>query len=154
MMHPDYGQKQAVENMLKSNPNVKFLFHGEQAEPWIMEFLSKYPNAYYSVDANLFDLPNEHKTANLFGVRSKEEFISELTANFDKILDTNLGIWKPRIEKYPDRFLWGTDRAYDWHFDLDVGALLEEMSRSFIGQLAPEVQEKYAYKNAEKLLQE
>ena len=32
--------------------------------------------------------------------------------------------------------------------------LIEESARSFIGQLDPSVQEKFAYKNAEKLLQE
>ncbi|MEK6949817.1 MAG: amidohydrolase family protein [Nanoarchaeota archaeon] len=154
MMHPDDGQRQTIERVLKENPNVKFLFHGDQIEPFLMGILDDYPNAYYSVDANLYDIPNEHTIANLYGAKNKEEFISELTGNFNKILDTNLGIWKPRIEKYPDRFLWGTDRAWDWHFDPEVGAVLEEMSRSFIGQLSPEVQEKFAYKNAERLLQE
>ncbi|MDO8511363.1 MAG: amidohydrolase family protein [Nanoarchaeota archaeon] len=153
MIHPDDGQKQAIEKVLQENPNVKFLFHGDQAEIWIIDILNKYPNAYYSVDSNLFDIPNEYTIANIYGPE-KEEFISELRDNFDKILKINLDIWKPRIEKYPDRFLWGTDRAWDWHFDPEVGALLEEMSRSFIGQLDPAVQEKFAYQNAERMIAE
>ena len=152
MIHPDYGQQSAIEQILKVNPNVKFLFHGHEMEPWVIYILDKYQNAYYSVDTSLFGIPNE-LIANLYGPE-KEEFVSELTGNFNKILDTNLGKWKPRIEKYPDKFLWGTDRAFAWHFDSEVGVLLEEMSRSFIGQLNPEVQEKFAYKNAERLLQE
>jgi len=154
MIHPDDGQKQAVEKILKENPNVKFLLHGENMWPWVEDIIGVYPNAYYSIDANLFDIPNEHESANLYGSESKEEFVSKLSGSFNKIIDINLGIWKPRIEKHPDNYLWGTDRAWNWHFDLEVGALLEEMSRSFIGQLDPSVQEKFAYKNAEKLLEE
>ena len=48
----------------------------------------------------------------------------------------------------------GTDRAFAWHFDPEVGALIEESARIFIGQLDPAVQEKFAYKNAERLLGE
>jgi predicted TIM-barrel fold metal-dependent hydrolase len=153
MIHPDDGQKQQVEKILKENQNVKFLFHGENMWTWVEDIISVYPNAYYSIDANLFDIPNEHTIANIYGPE-KDEFVSEFKENFDEILDVNLKIWKPRIEQHPDKYLWGTDRAYDWHFDADVGALLEEISRSFIGQLDPAVQEKFAYKNAERLLGE
>lgn len=152
MLHPDDGQQQAIESILKQYPGVKFLFHGGQMWPWVEKIIGVYPNAYYSIDENLFHLPNDH-IANIYGPE-KEEFLSEFTDYFDKILKTNLEIWKPRIEKYPDYYLWGTDRAFDWHFDLDVGALLDEMSRSFIGHLDPDVQERFAYKNAENLVQE
>jgi len=56
------------------------------------------------------------------------------------------------IEKYPDQVMWGMDRGHTWHFDEEVGGLLVEYSRVFIGGLDPELQEKYAYKNAEQLL--
>ena len=49
--------------------------------------------------------------------------------------------------------MWGTDRWHEWHFDQEVGGLLEEFGRSFIGEFAPEIQEKFAYKNAEEFLQ-
>lgn len=153
MMHPDIAQEQIIEKIVRENPNVKFLFHGYEIEPFIAEMMDKYPNTYYSVDTQLYDIPNEHTIANLYGAKGKEEFISELTANFDKILKINLDIWKPRIEKHPDRFLWGTDRAYNWHFSTEVGDIIDEMSRSFIGQLKPEVQEKFAYRNAERMLE-
>ena len=153
MMHPDGGQKQAFEKILKENPSVKFLFHGENMWPWVTEIIGVYPNAYYSVDTGLFGVHNGHTTANIYG-SEKEEFVSDFTGNFDRILKANAEVWGPRIEKHPDNYLWGTDRAYDWHFDADVGALLEEISRSFIGQLRPDVQEKFAYKNAQRLLQE
>ena len=60
--------------------------------------------------------------------------------------------WRFFIGNNPDKFLWGTDRAYTMHFDPEVSALLDEISRSFTGQLDAEVQQKFAYQNAERLL--
>jgi hypothetical protein len=48
--------------------------------------------------------------------------------------------------------MWGTDRAADWHHNEEISILIEEFTRAFTGRLSPEVQEKYAYKNAEGLL--
>jgi predicted TIM-barrel fold metal-dependent hydrolase len=154
MIHPDQGQQQAIERILKANPTVNFLFHGDEIKPYLTNLLDIYQNAYYSIDTQLHDIPNEYTIANLYGAKSKEEFISEMEENFDKILSINIATWKPLIEKYPDRFLWGTDRAFTWHFDEETGATIEEITRTFIGQLDPSVQEKFAYKNAEKLLWE
>ena len=61
--------------------------------------------------------------------------------------------WKNRIEQHPDQFMWGTDRAADWHFDEEISILVEEFARAFTGRLSPEVQEKFAYKNAERLIE-
>lgn len=154
MMHPDNGQRQAIERILKEYPNVEFLFHGEQIRPYAAEIVGKYPNAYYSIDTDLSDIPNDFQSVSLYGSGNKEKFISDFKRDYSIVFDSAVKTWKATIEKHPDKFLWGTDRAYDWHFDADVGALLEETSRSFIGQLSPEVQEKFAYKNAEMLLQE
>ena len=66
--------------------------------------------------------------------------------------DKNLDKWKSMIENNPDQVMWGMDRGYTHHFDNEVHGLLVEYSRAFIGGLDPEVQEKYAYKNAEQLL--
>jgi hypothetical protein len=38
-------------------------------------------------------------------------------------------------------------------FGYEIGGILEEFGRSFIGQLDPSVQENFAFKNAESLLQ-
>ena len=73
--------------------------------------------------------------------------------NFDSRLKEGLDRWKLIIEKHPDKFTWGSDRWFTWHFDEEVGGLIEEFGRSFIGQLNPSVQEKFAYKNAEAMLQ-
>ena len=72
--------------------------------------------------------------------------------HFNEVLHAALSEWKLRIEAHPSRFMWGTDRWYDWHFDAEVGGLLEEFGRAFIGRLSPAVQENFAHKNAEALL--
>ena len=149
MMHPAPGQQQAVEDIAKSYPNVTFLFHGEES---MVNLIDKYPNTYFTIDAGEthiygFDAKHMHKKP------TKDEWLDYFRKNFDVNLDKSVSKWKTTIEKYPDRFLWGTDRWYSWHFDPEVGGLIEEFSRSFIGQLDPAVQEKFAYKNAERIIQ-
>lgn len=151
MIHPDNGQRQAIERILKDYPNVIFLFHGPEAEPWIEDIVGKYPNAYYTIDGSLWDIPNEFQGVNLYDAKNKEEFVFEFKRDYNKLLNGVITKWKGAIEKHPDKFLWGTDRAYEMHFDPEVGALLEEIGRSFIGKLDLAVQEKFAYRNAERI---
>ena len=153
MIHPDQGQQQAVENVLQKNPNVKFYLHGDEIGGAITGLMDKYPNVFYSIDAILSRAPSSYGDA-LHTSVTKEEYVSKIAANFDAILQGALNAWKAKIEKYPDRFTWGTDRGgFAWHYSEEVSLAFEELSRAFIGRLDPAVQEKYAYKNAEALLQ-
>src|SRR3989338_595401 len=148
MVHPRPGEQEAVENIVKAYPDVNFLFHGEE---WVTEMLDEHPNIYFSIDAtetSIYGSGPQHERKN----PTKEEWLNDFRKNFDANLGKTASKWKVKIEKHPDRYLWGTDRWYSWHFDPEVGGLLEEFSRSFIGQLDSEVQEKFAYKNAEILL--
>lgn len=156
MIHPDNGQRQAIERILQDYSNIIFLFHGaDNMRSYATDIVKKYPNAYFTIDGDLWDIPNEHEGVNLYDAKGgKEEFVFEFKRDYNKVLSGAIAAWKDPIEKYPDKFLWGTDRGYEMHFDPEVGALLEEIARSFIGQLSPEAQEKFAYKNAERLLQE
>src|SRR3989344_4552745 len=153
MIHPDRGQEQAIENILKKYPNVKFYFHGDEIENVIIGLMDRYPNVYYSIDAVLSRLP--FPPADALHISSYEnDYVTKITQNFSAILDGAVNEWKAKIEKHPDRFTWGTDRGgFAWHYGEEVSRLFEELSRSFIGRLDPSVQEKYAYKNAESLLQ-
>ena len=152
MMHPDYGQRQAIEKILQDYPGVQFLFHGEQMRPYAAEIVAKYPNGYYTIDGDLSDIPGEHQSVNLYGDKTKEEFVAHFKRDYEQVLATAVTTWKGPIEKNPNKFLWGTDRGFTMHFDAEVGALLDEIARAFIGQLDPAVQEKFAYKNAERLI--
>ena len=153
MIHPDKGQEQAVENVIKKYPNVKFYFHGDEIESAIIGLMDKYPNVYYSIDVVLSRLTFPPADA-LHISSSESDYVSKVTQNFSAILDGAVNSWKAKIEKHPDRFTWGTDRGgFTWHYGEEVSRLFEELSRSFIGRLDPSVQERYAYKNAEALLQ-
>ena len=154
MMHPDDGQREEVEAILKDYPKVKFLFHGSELNAYAAEIVAAYPNAFFTMD-HLSDIPDEyddeHESVNLYGDKTKETFVANFKRDHDQVLAIAIKVWKNAIEKNPDKFLWGTDRADVWHFDPEVAALLDEIGREFIGQLDPAVQEKFAYKNAERL---
>lgn len=147
MFHPDEGQRSLVEHALKNNPETKFLLHGWESADYISELMDKYPNVYYSVDsATLY----AYDGMLIKGPRAS--FTSRFRSDFRSNLNSKADKWKSRIERHPDRFMWGTDRAADWHFDEEISRLFEEFARAFIGRLSPDVQEKYAYKNAEQLV--
>ena len=154
--HLGEGQKEAFERVLEGNPDINFIWHGDQLVSHqngkenlklIDEILSKHPNAYYGVDqlyGNVWLLKPEV---------IKEEFLKHFR-DYDPLLKKDLETWKWFIEKHPDQVLWGTDRGWSspWSLDPDVALTLNNYTRAFIGRLNLDVQEKFAYKNAEKLI--
>jgi len=162
MIHPkDIPKSQHLKPLSRAielNPDVKFLMHGCNDAGFdcytsdITKILENYPNAYYSLDTHIFSPTRGAPYMYDDSIHNKEQFISKFRQTFVQDVDKNLVVWKEMIEKYPDQVMWGMDRAYPWHFNEEVGGLLVEYSRAFIGGLDPEVQEKYAYKNAEQML--
>ena len=148
MMHPDAGQKSNIETALQNNPGVNFLLHGFQAEDYITDLMDRYPNVYFSIDSAVL-----YPMMGLFMSGPKEVFISRFEQEFDSMLSQNISKWKGTIERYPNRFMWGTDRGVKWHYNEEISILFEEFARAFIARLDLSVQENYAYKNAEGLLQ-
>jgi len=161
--HPDQGQKEAYENVARANPNLIFVFHGgnlfnisktqagishdEKVLVFIEELLYDNQNIYYTV--------NE-----LYGGdwllepgRSKEKFLENF-ADYEALLKIDLPMWEGFIERHPDQVLWGTDRGGPaiWDKDPEVALALNNYTRVFIDRLDPLVQEKFAYKNAERLI--
>ncbi|MDP3710650.1 MAG: amidohydrolase family protein [bacterium] len=159
MMHPFDHHKKIVEKVVGKYPEVKFLFHGIHGEggynnnmEWVTSLIKNNPNVYYSVDHSLpiYGFKKEH----IGKVVSEEELLPHIKTSFNSQFDEEIARWKTRIETYPDRFIGGgTDRWHLPQFDPEMSALINEFQRSVIGQLAPKVQEKFAYKNAQKLLQ-
>lgn len=155
-VHLGEGQAAAFEEVLAAHPDINFIWHGdqlirgsgvEQDLSVIEGILRRHPNAYYGVDE-------------LYGDRwllkpevSKEEFLTHFK-NSESLLQQDLITWKGFIERYPNQVLWGTDRGWSapWSVDQDVALALNDYSRAFIGRLHPAVQEKFAYKNAERLI--
>lgn len=154
--HLGEGQRESFEKVLKENRDISFVFHGDQLVTYsdkgqdlsaIDELLTENPNLYYGVDE-------------LYGGEwilkpeiGKEEFISHFS-NYEPLIEEDLKTWKEFIEKHQNQVLWGTDRGWSspWSLDTDVAQTLNDYSRYFIAQLPPEVQEKFAYKNAQRLI--
>jgi hypothetical protein len=143
MIHPDHNQIQALENAFTNNPDVTFILHGMDLDSSLYRILRIYPNVYYSVDSPSLET--------FFVANSKEDFLKSMKKNFHVYLERAVFEAKPLIEANPTKVMWGTDRLRSWHFDEEVGRVLEEYSRAFIGRLSPGVQEMYAHKNAERL---
>ena len=75
--------------------------------------------------------------------------ISVLERDRDSMPDQAMDMYKDMIEVHPDRYMRGTRRAdIAWNYSTDVGKLLSDFGRAFIGKFDPEIQEKIAYKNA------
>lgn len=154
--HLGRGQQAAFERTVAENPDINFIWHGDQLIPYehgiqnlqhVEEILSRYPNVLYTVDELYGDdwLLRPEVT--------KEDFFAHLE-QYETLLEEDVATWKAAIERHPDQFMWGTDRSPQvlWTHDPDVGQALTGYSRSFIARLSPAVQEKFAYKNAERLL--
>lgn len=155
--HLGENQKEALEGAAAANPGIIFIFHGDQlvdcaecdkTHSQVAEILENHPNVYYGVDE-------------LYGGewllqpgKSKEGFIANFE-DYGPLLEHDLAKFKDFIESHPDQVIWGTDRGVStlWDKDPDVALALNNYVRAFIGKLDPDVQEKFAYKNAEKLLQ-
>ncbi|MBI3984141.1 amidohydrolase family protein [Candidatus Microgenomates bacterium] len=162
-MHLGFGHKQAIMKVAAANRDINFIFHGGQLydvpddqvgishDPSILanieEVLDKNPNVYYGVDE-------------LYGGdwllepgRSKAKFLTNFN-NYAPLLAIDLPMWQGFIERHPDQVIWGTDRgvAATWDKDPDVALAFNNYTRAFIGKLDRVVQEKFAYKNAEQLV--
>jgi len=145
--HPGEGQLNNFKNVLKQHPDIIFIVHGDEIEQDILDLMDKYPNIYYTND------PSYSQHFPLFVSKSKEKFLAAVNRDFDSLIAKDVKRWKNMIEKHPDRFMWGTDRGDAvWNYDQDVGLFLVKYARAFIGKLDPNVQEKFAYKNAERLI--
>ena len=145
-LHPGKGHADNFEKVLKEHPVIDFIVHGEQIENEIGNLMEKYSNVYFTVN----DLYGDQYLLNIR--ENKSTFLASVD-NFEPLLEEDLATWKEPIESHPDQFMWGTDRGDAvWTFDLEVGQTLVDYGRTFIGRLDPDVQEKFAYKNAESLL--
>ncbi len=160
MMHPFDNHKRGTERIVRQYPDVTFLFHGivEDVGPagvrnnlnWLDKLMTSNSNVYYSIDAGLkiYGWDKDHRGK----VVPKEELLPYLKKTFREQLKTDLANYENIIEKHPDRFLRGTDRFHQVHFDPEISSLLDEYTRAFIARLDPSVQEEFAHTNADALI--
>ncbi len=155
--HLGEGQQSAFEAMAAANRDITFIWHGDQLVHHLPDnkiglddieaILNRHPNVYYGVDE-------------LYGGEwllrpevSKSQFLAHFN-NPEPLLEIDLATFKDFITRHPDQVLWGTDRGWSsaWSVDSDVAVVLNQYMRSFIGRLDPTVQAKYAYQNAERII--
>ena len=146
--HVGEGDQENMARALQRFPEVTFIVHGDFVRPHINDLMNRYPNIYFTFN----DIFDEHIPLFRFG--DKEVFMSAMERDWDRLLDNAVEMYKPMIEAHPDRYMWGTDRGdIVWNYDEDLGRLLADYGRAFIGRFDPAIQEKLAYKNAERLLE-
>jgi predicted TIM-barrel fold metal-dependent hydrolase len=81
-----------------------------------------------------------------------ERFLADVNRiGSDRLVEDGLTESAALLQKYPDRIFWGTDLGPTWHFEDSVTGMVIKISREFIGKLPTDVQEKYAYKNAQRV---
>ena len=115
--------------------------------------MSKYPNVYYNMDfVGSFRLGKGVSVGAAAGSKDAESFLAGVNQiGLDHIVERNLGDLAPLLQQYPDRIFWGTDFSEPWTFDESVTDVVVGISRQFIGRLPADIQEKYAYQNAQRV---
>ncbi len=156
--HLGEGQKEAFESVLEANLDINFIWHGDQLITYeedgsqnlenIDDILNNHPNAYYGVDELYGDVWLLRPEV------TKEEFLAHFE-DYEPLLEKDLETWKGFIERHPVQVLWGTDRGWSasWALDPDVALTLNNYVRAFIDRLDSFVQERFAYQNAELLIE-
>ncbi len=157
-----------IEPSIKKYPDTIFLFHPLNNFDLIAPLMSKYPNVYYSWDfAGSFYRGASYRTSlplaqlSTWGsamfptdpnAANAESFLAMVNqVGVDHIVEENLKMLAPQLQKYPDRIMWGTDLAHPWHFEESVTDMVIRISHELIGRLPADVQEKYAYQNAQRV---
>ena len=157
MIHPELSHIEDVHRAVRHNPNTIFLLHGlvdnfdrariaEELETLFRE----HQNVYFSVDAALmagYSLLDSE-------IMNKEQFLANLhlKRTYYRLLASSLVFWRPIIEAHPTRMMWGSDLFYWWHYEPDVIHEIAQFGRDFTAGLDPEVQERFAYRNAAEVL--
>ncbi|MBI4407906.1 MAG: amidohydrolase family protein [Candidatus Kerfeldbacteria bacterium] len=145
--HPGVDQLDSFAEVLAQYPNINFVVHGEQIEQEVGDLMDVYPNIYFTVNDLYGDQYLLHQNETSAGFLEKTE-------DYETLLQQDLATWQAVIEAHPNQFLWGTDRGgvAAWTLNKKVGRRIADYGRAFIARLDPAVQENFAYKNAQALI--
>ncbi len=148
-----------IEPSVRKYPDAIFLFHGQPEVLYlIFQLMSKYPNVYFTFDATNWLFYSRLARYNLLypggaAADTAKRFLADINRiGSDQLVEDGLTKSLSLLRKYPDRIFWGTDLdSYSWHFEESVGDMVIQICRQFISRLPADIQEKYAYKNAERV---
>lgn len=143
-----------VEAALRRYPGATFLLHGRREIYDLIEpLMDRYPNLYFSFDFPSWAAANVDLPRGIRCCDTKEIFLADIELRgLDFLVDQAVGLLTPRLALHPDRVMWGTDRFLAWHFEADVSAWIMAISRVLIARLPAELQEAFAYRNAQRVL--
>jgi len=145
--HPGEGHQDNLERALQKFSDVTFIIHADFVRPHVLGIMDRNPNVYYTYNDIFGDLIETFR----FG--EKASFLSGMRSEWDRLLEEADALYREMIEAHPDRFMWGTDQGdIVWGYDEEVGQILAEFARAFIGRFDPSIQADLAYKNAERLI--
>jgi hypothetical protein len=147
-----------IEPSIRDYSDTTFLFHGRKEDmKLVAQLMSTYSNVYFTIDANDSIFTSKLVGYNLLfpgdaAADTAERFLADIDRiGTEALVQNGLDNLTTLLEAYPDRVLWGTDLSYTWHFDNSVFDAVISLSREVIGRLPADLQEKYAYQNAQKV---
>ncbi len=140
-----------AEPSIRKYPDAIFLFHNIRTWDLVDQLLSKYPNVYFSLDFASSFFKGRGGSLKADDANTASYLAAINRTELDYIVERNLQDLAPLLQKYPDRIFWGTDFSEPWHFEESVTDLAVRISRQFIGRLPADIQEKYAYQNAQRV---
>ncbi len=160
MIHPPDGNWGSVqrpedptelEEVVRSWPNVTFLFHGlpNVLTPLLFPLVEKYPNVYYTYDVIHMIIGEHHMYG---GERIWDPPVEYFLENVERVGVDTIVEWGIRdsaawFEQHPERIVWGTD-LFGFNWEEPAAEKFMEIGRKFISRLPEDLQEDYAYKNA------
>jgi hypothetical protein len=148
-----------IEPSVRKYPDAIFLFHGlPEVFNLVVPLMSKYPNVYFTMCATNWIFPSRLVGYNLLyptdaAADNAESFLTKVNriGLKDGLIEESFAKVAPLLQQYPDRIFWGTDLSTSWHFEEPVADVVISLSRQLIGRLPADIQEKYAYKNAQRV---
>ena len=157
MLHP--GTTVGLDEAISAYPDLPWIIHGWQVhDEWqdldrVAALFEAHPNVYYTIDfaetlPEHLEIMKNRRGADL---DIFNEFMDE---NADTVAREMALVWTPLIERWPDRFIWGTDLARPkWQWN-EPGVLdaITMVSRAYLGTLPPDIAEKVAWRTAAKIL--
>jgi len=148
--HSGMGHQDNLERALQQFSDVTFIIHADFVRTHVKGIMDRNPNVYYTYN-DIFGISGDVMETFRFG--EKASFIAEMRDQWDNLLDEADALYRPMIEAHPDKFMWGTDRGdIVWGYDEEVGQILAEFGRAFMGRFDPAIQADLGHKNAERLI--
>lgn len=155
-------QRAKAEADIKAAPNVTFLFHGgKNAFEFVEPLIQKYPNVFFSWDGGpgwmvgpWGSLMHPGATPqNPTGTGgSTAQFLSDIQrVGMDKVVSENLAFLVGILQKYPDRVTGAMDMNATWHFEDASAELIVKTFRKIVAKLPADLQERYAFRNAQRI---